>query len=257
MAEYENIKLEIKDEVGWITINRPPVNVLNIATMKEIIRALEALKENNDVRVVVITGAGEKAFSAGVDVKDHTPEKVDEMIEVFHEMFKALLEVDKPTIAAVNGVALGGGCELATACDFIVASDKAVFGQPEIKLAVMPTVAFIFLTRFMGRRKALEMILIGDNISAEEALKIGLINRVVPPDKLEEAAMELASKLKANSLAALRIARRTFYQILDKTYDEAIRIIEENYLGPLMSTEDAIEGLTAFLEKRKPTWKHK
>jgi len=207
--------------------------------------------------VVVVTGAGNRAFSAGVDVREHFPDKIDRTLEFFHKVFHALADVHKPTVAMVEGFALGGGCELAAACDMVVASENARFGQPEISVGAIPTVATVLLPRLIGRRRAFELIFTGDVIGAEEAKQIGLVNKVVPSDKLADATNELVNKLKEKSPVVLKLTRMAIYQGLDLEFKKALEGVTGIYLNLLMRTEDAVEGLKAFLEKRKPEWQGK
>jgi cyclohexa-1,5-dienecarbonyl-CoA hydratase len=251
---FENILLEKKDGVAKIIINRPPLNVLNITTVEEMNQALAALRTDDEVRVVVITATGNRAFSAGVDVKDHLGEKLPKMMEAFSNLFILLIEVDKPTIAVVNGVALGGGCEVVAGCDMAIASEKAEFGQPEIKLGVYPPPASVLLPRIMGRQKAFELILSGDSISAKEAERIGLINKAVPEEELEKAAYTFIKRFSANSGLALSQARRVLYRNFDLELHKAMETTKIDSIEA-MAGENSVEGLTAFIEKRKPVWK--
>ena len=182
MADFKFISYEDKGDTLRIAINRPPYNVLDIATMEEMNTALDMAMENTTAKVLVIAGNGEKTFSSGVDVVDHTPDKVVKMIDVFHGILKRLMQVSIPTVAAVNGAALGGGCELAIACDMVVASENAKLGQPEIKLGVFPPIAAILLPRQIPMTKVMELLLGGGIIDAQEAHRIGLVNRVFPKD---------------------------------------------------------------------------
>jgi len=253
---YERILYEVSDGVAKITINRPPYNVLDIPTMKEINEALEEVKrQEKALKVLVITAAGSKAFSTGVDVKDHTSDKVDEMIEVFHGMFRRMSTLEIPTVAVVRGYALGGGCELAIFCDMVIASEGAQFGQPEIKVGVYPSMVVALLPRLVGMKKAMEMILTGESVSAEEAQRLGLVNLVVPEDRLEEAAQEFIGRLTDKSPVVLKIAKRAILAGVSGDFEQGLQNSEVIYRHALMRTKDAEEGLRAFLEKRKPVWR--
>jgi cyclohexa-1,5-dienecarbonyl-CoA hydratase len=250
---YKNILVEKKNGVARIVINRPPLNILDIETLEEMSRALAELKTDDEVKVVAITGAGDKAFSAGVAVGDHIGDKLPRMVEVFHRLFVSLIEVDKPTIAIVNGVALGGGCEIVAGCDMAVASEKAQLGQPEVKLGVYPPPASVLFPRILGRRKAFELILSGDSIDAKEAERIGLINKAVPAGELEKAANEFIKRFTANSGLALTQARQALYRNFDLEFHQALEVTGVD-ATLVMAGENSVEGLTAFLEKRKPVW---
>jgi len=257
MEEFKNIIYEKDDGAAKITINRPPFNILNVETLREIAKALKDVGRDEGIKVLVITGAGEKAFSAGVEIKDHFPEKIEETLEVFHRVFHLLAGINKPTVAAVRGFAYGGGCELASACDIVLASEDAQFGQQEVKVGAIPTVATVLLPRIIGRKKALEIIFTGDTLTAAEARKIGLVNEVFTAAKLEEAVGKLVEKFKAKSSVVLKLVRMAVYQGLNKDFKEALNGVTDIYLNKLIKTEDAVEGLKAFLEKRKPVWKGK
>jgi cyclohexa-1,5-dienecarbonyl-CoA hydratase len=257
MVAFRNIIYDKDDGVAKITVNRPPLNVLNVETLREISRALEDVGKDDGIKVLVITGAGEKAFSAGVEIEDHLPDKIEETLESFHRVFHLLAEIDKPTVAVVRGVAFGGGCELASACDMILASEDAQFGQQEVKVGAIPTVATVLLPRIIGRKKALEIIFTGDTLTAAEAKEIGLINEVFTVAELEEAVNMLIEKFKKKSSVVLKLIRMAVYQGLNKDFREALDGVTDIYLNRLIRTEDAVEGLRAFLEKRKPIWKGK
>ncbi|NIM93057.1 MAG: enoyl-CoA hydratase [Anaerolineales bacterium] len=255
---YQHIIFEKREGVARVTLNKPPLNVLDIAMMREITLALEDLIDDASVKVLVFDAAEDsKAFSAGVDVSEHTADLVDEMIEVFHRIFRLLDSLEMPTVAVVQRAALGGGCELALFCDMVIASEKASFGQPEIQVGVFPPIAVVALPDIIGPKKAMEMVLTGERISAAEAERIGLANIVVPPDELPAAAEEFVSKLASLSGAVLRLTKRAARMANTKPFSERLSAVEELYLGPLMQTKDANEGLAAFMEKRAPVWKDK
>ena len=254
--DYKTITVDEKDMIGRIIFNRQPLNVLNIEMMKEINNALKDFQGKN-LKVLILAANG-KAFSAGVDVSDHTKEKVKDMIHVFHDIFKNLNKIDAPTVAIVNGSALGGGCEVATFCDIVIASEKSKFGQPEIKVGVFPPVAAAFFPKIMWNKKALELIMTGEIISANEAKELGLVNHILPVENFEEAAdLLIKEKLASNSAKILQLTKRAFFEGVSNNYSESIKKIEDIYLNELMKTIDANEGLAAFLEKRQPVWKNK
>lgn len=256
MAAYQNITYGVDQGLATLTINRPPYNVLDIPTMEEINAALDVCRADDQVRLLLVTGAGEKAFSAGVEVADHTPDKVDRMIDVFHGIFHRLQAMPVPTVAAVNGVALGGGMELAIGCDMRVAVAGAKFGQPEIQLAVFPPVAAVLLPRLVAPARAMEMLLGGRSITAEEALAIGLINRVIARDTFSRDVQAFVTSFLGLSRAALVATRRAIREVAGKPFREALDVAEKIYLNELMGTDDAKEGLASFLEKRKPVWRN-
>lgn len=251
---HETIRLDSAGPVARIVLARPPLNILNIAMLHEIADALDDLARRRDLRVVVIAAEG-KAFSAGVDVEDHVDERVGAMIAAFHGVFRRLADLGPPTVAAVQGPALGGGCELAAFCDLVVAADTATFGQPEIRLGVFPPVTAAAFHYFVRGKKTLEMMLMGETFDAHEAARIGLVNRVVPAAELEQAVAEITDCLASFSAAALRLAKKAYYASVDRPFAEALDRTEEIYLRELMVTEDAREGILAFREKRPPIWK--
>jgi cyclohexa-1,5-dienecarbonyl-CoA hydratase len=251
--DFKNIVVEKKEGVAKLTINKPPLNIIDIATLEEMNQALAELKTDDEVKVVVITGAGEKAFSAGVSVEDHLGEKLPKMVEVFHQLFISLVEVDKPTIAVVNGLALGGGCEIVAGCDMAIAPEDVQLGQPEIKLGVYPPPASVLFPRIMGRQKAFELILSGDSISAREAERIGLINKAVPRKDFEAETEQFIKRFTTNSGLTLSQARRALYRNFDLDFYQAVEVTGAD-ATLVMSEENSVEGLKAFLEKRKPVW---
>ena len=253
--EYKTIIVKEDEMIGRITFNKPPFNILNIEMMKEINTALEEFRGRN-LKALVLDANG-KAFSAGVDVSDHTSDKVEEMIAVFHAIFTNLNKINAPTIALVKGAALGGGCEVATYCDIVLASEKAKFGQPEIKVGVFPPVAAAIFPKLIWSKKALELLLTGETVRANEAKGLGLVNHVFPFEDFEaEADRFVNEKLASNSAVVLQLTKKAFLEGATANYSESIKRIEDTYLNELMTTKDASEGLSAFLEKRKPVWKH-
>ncbi len=256
MKAYQFIKVSCQDEVAALVLSRPPLNVMNIAMIKEINTGLAELQKNGAAKVLLIKAEG-KAFSAGVDVADHTPDKVDEMMSEFHRTFELLHGFKIPVIAAVDGAALGGGCELAIYCDMVVASERAKFGQPEIKVGVFPPIAAAIFPRLIRRNRTMELLMTGDTISATEAERIGLINKVFPAEGFEEHVNQFVAKLTAQSKVILQMTKRAIDRGLYSPCMEAISKAEELYMGEMMKTEDAHEGLNAFLEKRTPVWKNK
>lgn len=252
---YQSIKFQIDGNVARLTLNRPPLNIINISMMGEMYEVVHSLKDRPSVRVLVIDAVeGSKAFSAGVDVADHTVDTVQDMIHGFHRVFRLLVELSIPTLAVVDRAALGGGCELVIFCDMIVASERAKFGQPEIKVGAFPPIAAVVLQRLVPHHQAMELLLTGDPISAAEAHRIGLINRVVPSEALSAAAGELIDKLTSLSGSILRYTRRAAWLGAVGPFDEALSQVENLYLANLMQAHDAHEGLEAFLEKRPPQW---
>jgi len=250
---YRFLNVELKDRVAWITLKRPPLNWMNIDMMEELNRALEGLKASPP-NLLVVRAEG-KAFSVGVEVADHLGDKAEHMIRVFHGIFRGMDALGVPSLAVVQGAALGGGCELATYCDMVLASDNARFGQPEIQVGVFPPIAALAFPRMVGRKKAMELVLSGEAVSAQEAKEIGLVNKVVPADRLEAEAEAWASRFAKLSGVVLRMARKAVVEGWDTQLDKGLDRIEEIYLRELMATEDAKEGLQAFLEKREPLWK--
>jgi cyclohexa-1,5-dienecarbonyl-CoA hydratase len=251
---YKHLQTELKEGVATLTLNRTPLNVLNIEMMEEINHFLEGLTKEKSLKLLVIQAAG-KAFSAGVDVGEHLGDLVYKMIEVFHRIFRLMDGLKVPSIAVVNGSALGGGCELALYCDMVIASEKSKFGQPEIQVGVFPPIAALIFPRVIGQKKAMELILSGDTITAQEALALGLINKVVPEASLAEEANGWIEKFKKLSGIVLKLAKEATLEGLNDDRNKGLKAIEKIYLDQLMKTNDANEGLRAFLEKRKPTWK--
>jgi enoyl-CoA hydratase/carnithine racemase len=253
---FQLITLEKKEGVGRLTLNRPSTNVMNYEMLVEMNAALEDMAKDNSVRVVLIRGTGTRAFSAGVEVKDHLGARMPLTINEFGKVFRNLRKLGKPSIAVVNGVALGGGCELVAGCDMAIASDKALFGQPEIKLGGLAPIAAVFFPRLMGEKKAFELILLGDNFSAADAERFGLVNKVVPDADLDTTAETTAKKFLAMTGIGVKLSRDVFYQCCDAA--DWNTAMERGVAGGIKTweTQDAAEGLTSFIEKRAAVWKN-
>jgi cyclohexa-1,5-dienecarbonyl-CoA hydratase len=249
----ETVELRLERRTAWITLDRAPLNILDIAMMEELGKALDRALPKCDF--LVFQGAGAKAFSAGADVADHTPERVGKMLSTFHGVFRRLASADCLKIAAVHGYCLGGGLELATLCDFVLATESAQFGQPEIKLGCFPPIAMITLPQLIGMRAASHLILTGHKISATEAHRLGLVTRVVPDYKLPAAVDTLLEELRAFSPAVLKLTARSLRRFHTAEFAALLEDAERVYLSELMPTKDAQEGIRAFLEKRPPVWK--
>jgi enoyl-CoA hydratase/carnithine racemase len=257
----ENLLIERQDATAIVTINRPKVlNALNTQTLDELRHAVLELKQDDDVRVIVVTGAGEKAFVAGADINElarQTPTGGREHALAGQHVFDLIENLGKPVIAAINGYALGGGCELAMACTLRVAADTAKLGQPEISLGLIPGYAGTQrLSRLVGRGKAMEMVLTGAPVTAEEAQRIGLVNRVVAAAELMAEVGKLAAQLSKNAPIAMRYIANAINKGADMPFAEACQY-EATLFGLVASTEDMKEGTAAFLQKRKPEFRGK
>ncbi len=242
------------DANAWrITLSDPPLHILDIAMLEELRDALSRV--TNDRHALILDATGEKAFSAGASVQDHLGDRVSTMLERFHDCFRILARLDLVTVSLVRGAALGGGCELALACDFVLASDRARFGLPEIQLGVFPPVAAYQLSRQLPQRKGLELILTGDPIDAATASSISLVNAVFPDAVFDASANEWLGRIYRHSASSLRIARKAFRLAQANDFESRLAGVERLYLDELMQTEDANEGLNAFVEKRKAEWR--
>ncbi|HTV59016.1 MAG TPA: enoyl-CoA hydratase-related protein [Verrucomicrobiae bacterium] len=250
--KFQTIEVEIAGRTARITLDRPPLNILDVPMMQEIAGSLDRLPP--PVEFVVFAGTGERGFSAGAEIRDHAPERAAKMLGAFHGIIRRLAASDWITVSAVHGICLGGGCELATFCDFAIAEESATFGQPEIKLGCFPPVAVVTFPRLIGPRAAAEMILTGRTIGAEEARELGLVSRVVPGGEARNAASRLVEELSSLSASALRLARQALGQFRGPEFDAALREAEEIYVKRLLQTGDAAEGVRAFIEKRAPVW---
>ncbi len=256
-AEYATILYETADHAAWITLNRPEVlNAQSDELRAEVTQALERASLDDDVHVVVITGAGEKAFSAGADISQFPTRYPHDVIvnKARRRPYETIREMPKPVVAAVNGLALGGGCELVLACDLVVAADSARFGQPEIRVGVIPGCGGTqVLPRLMGEKRAKEFIFTGRMMDADEALGYGIVNKVVPLAELREATEKLVSDLLRNSPAILKLAKIAVNKSLETPLSVGMSY-ERDLFAMCFGTEDQKEGAAAFLEKRKPSY---
>jgi len=249
----QNVILEKSNRVARLTLNNPPLNIITLPMMRELNDALALLKEDRAVTVIVIAANG-KAFSAGTDIRDHYPDRAVPMLKNFHTVFHTLWSLEPPIVAAVRGAALGGGCELALACDFIIASERATFGQPEIRVGAFAPIASLLLPRRVGEKRALELLLTGKTLDAREAERIGLVNRVVAADAFDAGVAAFVNELTAQSGAVLRVAKRAARLGAGAEFAATLAHIETVYARDLLATRDAVEGLDAFLQKRAPAW---
>lgn len=251
----ERVHLAATDGVATLTLDRPPLNVLDRAMLAELHAALAAIERRTELRALVITGAG-KAFCAGVDVADHTADRIADALPAFHRIVGALLALDVPVIAAVNGAALGGGCEIALACDIVLARSDARIGLPEIQLGVFPPVAAALLPRLIGWQRAAECVLTGRTYTGEEARELGLVRHVHAPERFDAEVRAYAQRFAALSAPVLRIAKRALRDGAAVETMHGVGRAESLYLDALMRLPDAHEGIAAFLEHRHPVWSH-
>ena len=253
MSGERFIRSQVEGGVARITLARPPLNILTIEMMAELNGALARLPARPDLRAVVLAAEG-KAFSAGVAVEDHQGDRVKPMLETFHQIFRHLHALDCPTVAAVQGAALGGGAELATFCDVVIAAENATLGQPEIKVGVFPPIAALHYPTRVGEARARELLLSGRVLPARDAERLGLVDRMVPADELQDAVAAAVAEFTDKSAVVLRLTKRALRLGRDDAFESALGRLEALYLEELMATEDAAEGLRAFVEKRPPVW---
>ena len=252
----ETIVFEIKDQVAQITLDRPKHNVLDIPMMNELNQALESVAGDDTLKCLVITGQG-KSFCAGVEVGDHKPDNVDEMVAVFNRIFELINLIDIPVVAGVNGACLGGGMELAIACDMVLASKKAIFGQPEVKLGFFPPYAAIRLPELVGSAKAIEIVTTGKTYKAKQARKMGFVSQVADPDDFQDMVDTYVKEVCHSSPLILRLNKRAVKRHLGTGFFQGVDLVSNYFLNTLMKTEDTLEGISSFEEKRRPVWKNK
>ncbi len=247
--------LDRDGRTATITINRPPLNILDIPTIARLGELVSELDRDEDLQLLVVRGAGDRAFSAGVAVQDHTPKLVGPMLESLHGAIRKLRDLSAVTVAAVRGHCLGGGMELALACDLVIATEDARFGQPEIELGCYPPVAAALYPSLIGPGRTLDLLLTGRTLTCEEAERMGLVARRV--SSLDEGIEKLSSEILAKSAAVVRLTKIAVRAGRDHGFSEALAESERLYLDELCPTADMAEGVAAFLEKRRPVWKHR
>lgn len=254
LTRFSRITLELSPPTARISLHNPPLNVIDIAMMDELGQALAEIEGHDDISIMVLSGVG-KAFSVGVDVAAHTPEKVAGMLAKFHAVVLAVVNSRKVSIAAVHGHCLGGGAELAMVCDLVYTAEAASWGFPEIRLGCYPPVAVTALAALVGQKRAADLILTGRSVTGEEAASIGLANRALPEAEVEGVVEDSLRQLSKLSPAVLAITKKASYVWNAMHFDKGLARAEKIYLDELMKTEDVREGINAFLEKRQPVWK--
>jgi len=258
-AEFKFIKWELRDGQARLTLNRPPHNILNAEMLTEIALAVESLHDHPEVRAILLQASKDsKSFCGGVDLPEYTAQRVFQMLDAFARVYAASHETGKPLLVAVNGPALGGGCELAAFGDMVIATPKAKFSQPEIKLLGMfPPFATSIFPHVIGPKRAMEMLLTGEPVAAEEAVQLRLVNKLVPEAELEKTVDTLMAHISQHSSPVLAMAKKAIYEGLGMSLIKALRHSQDLFLNELYKLEDSQEGLRAILEKRKPQWKNR
>jgi len=256
MSEYRFIKYEKADAVARITLNRPKFNMMNIDMMNEMSDQIEALRDDTDLKCLAFYAEG-KHFCTGVEVGDHKPENVEQMIATFNRLVELVDQLEVPTLAVVQGFCLGGGMELAIACDVIVAAKAAKFGQPEIKVGFFPPYAAVRLPHLIGPAKAIEICTTGKFYTAEEAQLMGMVNYAVADDQLSGTSEQIIKDIQSNSPLIIRLNKRAVKKHLGLDFKTALEGASDLFLNTLMKTEDTLEGIASYEEKRQPLWKNK
>ncbi|HWY06114.1 MAG TPA: enoyl-CoA hydratase/isomerase family protein [Candidatus Acidoferrales bacterium] len=254
--QFEFVKMRIEESVARLTLNRPEHNLLNEAMLREVADGIMFAGESDGVKLIVLDSAC-KVFSGGIDIGEYTSQRVFQMLDAFHAAFAAMLEVGKPVICVVNGPAIGGGAELAAFGDLVIATPKARFAQPEITIGVFPPLASTILPFLVGPKTALEIILTGEPVTAERALELGLVTRLVPEVQLEQTVEELVARIAAHSGPVLSMAKRAILGGMGLSLREGLKQSMNIFLNELYKLEDSQEGLRALVEKRKPNWKNR
>jgi cyclohexa-1,5-dienecarbonyl-CoA hydratase len=254
--EFQHVKFKIDGSVARLTLNRPEHNLLNETMLRELADGVLFAGDRDDVKVIVLDSAM-RVFCGGIDVGEYTSQRVFQMLDAFHAAFSGMLEVAKPVICVVNGPAIGGGAELAAFGDFVIATPKARFAQPEISIGVFPPLASTILPFLVGPKFALELVLTGEPVTAERALDLGLINRLVPEIQLQQAVSDLIMRITSHSGPVLTMAKRAILGGMGMSLKDGLKHSMNIFLNELYRLEDSQEGLKAMVEKRKPNWKNR
>ena len=257
MSTPSPVRIQEEGEVATVVLERPPLNILTLAMMEDLATAFAQLVDETGTGVVVVESSVKGVFSAGADVGEHLPGSADRLIRALDRLVLQIIAFPHPTVAVVRGKCLGGGMELAMACDFVLASADATFGQPEVSVGVFPPFAAALYPRLVGLRRAYDVVLTGRTLNATEAAAMGFVTSVRREEELDDALRGLVNTLTAKSRVVLQHAKRATLEAHSLWLEQAVHASSDRYLKDLMSTEDAVEGLNAFLEKRKPVWKHK
>ena len=250
------LQFEVVDAIARITLNHAPYNVLTVPMMTEMAQSIESLNGRSDIKAILV-GSSQKTFSAGISLEDSRPDRVFQTLEAFNRVFTAIREISKPLIMVVNGPAIGAGSELVAFGDMVIATPNAKFAQPEVKLGVFPPFAAVMLPALIGPKKTYELILTGEALSAEEALRLGFVNKVVPEADLKKTVDAVLAKISEFSGPVLEVTKKVIGSSIGLPLDEAMKKSQNIYLNELMNLQDVQEGLRAVLEKRKPVWKNK
>src|SRR5690348_1150677 len=254
--EFKFIKFDTSTFAAHITLNYPPYNVLTVPMMVELAEAIESLNGRGDIKCIVVDSS-QKAFSYGISVEDSRPERVFQTLEAFNRVFQAIGDISKPLIMVVNGPAIGAGSELVAFGDMVIATSSAKFAQPEVKLGVFPPFAAVMLPQIIGQKKTYELILTGEALTAEEALRFGFVNKVIPEPELQAYVDNVLARISEFSGPVLEVTKRVIGNSIGQPLKQAMKTSQDLYLNELMSLEDVQEGLRAVIEKRKPVWKNK
>jgi cyclohexa-1,5-dienecarbonyl-CoA hydratase len=254
--QFQYVKFRIDDGVARMTLNRPEHNLLNEAMLRELADGIANAGERGDVKLIVLDSAA-KVFCGGIDIGEYTSQRVFQMLEAFHGAFSGMLEVGKPVVCVVNGPAIGGGAELAAFGDLVIATPKARFAQPEISIGVFPPLASTILPFLVGPKIALELVLTGEPVTAERALELGMINRLVPEAHLEQAVKDLVDRINGHSGPVLTMAKKAILGGMGLSLRQGLKHSMNIFLNELYRLEDSQEGLRALVEKRKPNWKNR